>query len=185
MLQITIPKTELWDSAKEEFVNLNECTIVLEHSLVAISKWESKWHKPFLGKKTPKTNDEIRDYIKCMTVTQNVNPLAYSCLTKKNYEDIIAYIDDPMTATTFGESKEKKKRERIITSELIYYWMIQAGVPFECQKWHINRLLTLIHVCSEESKGAMPDRKRQSKGKIASDYASLNAARLKAMRTKG
>lgn len=183
-IPITIPKTELWDTEKEEFVNFKGQTIVLEHSLVAISKWESKWQKPFLTK-GGKTLEEIRDYISCMTVTQNVDPLAYKCLTKKNIDDITAYIDSPMTATTFREEGQKKQNRQIVTSELIYCWMIEAGIPFECQKWHINRLLTLIHVCSEEAKRNNPNAPKQSKQATSRSYAELNAARRKAMNTTG
>lgn len=183
MLPITIPKTEMWDDAKEEFVTVKEQTIVLEHSLVAISKWESKWMKPFLTK-NKKTSEEILDYIRCMTITQNVNPLAYLCLTNKNVEDITNYIESPMTATTFSDKNEKKSRQ-VVTSELIYYWMIESGVPFACEKWHINRLLTLIQVCSAERERMDPNKKKVSKGKRAADYAAMNAARLKALNTKG
>ena len=187
MLKIVIPKAELWDSKKEEFIYLKEQTISLEHSLVAISKWESKWNKPFLSRKEEKTKEELKDYIQCMTISQNVDPLAYSCLTKQNYDEIVAYIDAPMTATTFGKKNDKKPNNRVVTSELIYYWMIQAGIPFECQKWHINRLLTLIQVCSEENSAADKSKNssRAAKQQRAVDYAALNAARLKAMNTKG
>lgn len=184
MLQILIPKTELWDSSKDEFVTVKEQTITLEHSLVAISKWESKWMKPFLSKGR-KTIDEIRDYIRCMTITQNVDPNVYLCLTNDNIAEISKYIESPMTATTFSD-KEKKPSKQIITSELVYYWMIEAGVPFECQKWHINRLLTLIQVCGAERERLNPSNKSKiSKGKRAADYAALNSARLKALNTKG
>lgn len=185
MLPITIPKTELWDDKKEEFVIVKEQTIFLEHSLVAISKWESKWMKPFLVK-GKKTTEELRDYIRCMTITQNVDPLVYSCLTVENVDAITAYIESPMTATTFSDTKKNSSSRQIITSELIYYWMIEAGVPFECQKWHINRLLTLIQVCGAERERLDPSRKTKvNKGKRAADYASLNASRLKALNTKG
>lgn len=185
MLQVTIPKKELWDNEKEEFVYFKGQTIALEHSLVAISKWESKWQKPFLVKDR-KTTEELLDYVRCMTITQNVDPLCYAALTNKNVEDIVAYIDSPMTATTFSDKNKKPPRRRIITSELIYYWMIEAGIPFECQKWHINRLLTLIQVCGAEREILSKENKPQrSKGSIASDYAAMNAARKKALNTKG
>lgn len=185
MLQVTIPKKELWDNKKEEFVYFKGQTIALEHSLVAISKWESKWQKPFLTN-NKKTTEELLDYIKCMTITQNVDPTCYLALSAKNVEDIVAYIDSPMTATTFSDKNEKSHKKRIITSELIYYWMIEAGVPFECQKWHINRLLTLIQVCGAEREAATKGNKpTKSKGKLAADYAAMNAARKKALNTKG
>ena len=185
MLPVTIPERELWDSAKDEFVNFKGQTIVLEHSLVSISKWESRWQKAFLEKGS-KTPEELRDYIRCMTITQNVNPLAYLCLTKQNIDDITSYIDSPMTATTFSDTDKKSNRKQKITSELIYYWMIEAGIPFECEKWHINRLLTLIRVCSAERERLDPSKKNKiPKGKQAMNYAELNRARLKAHNTKG
>lgn len=180
MLQITIPGMEFWDSKKYEFVYLDEKTLQLEHSLVSISKWESKWHKPFLLK-TEKTTEEILDYIKCMTITQNVHPDVYLRLTKDNVDEIKAYIENPMTATTFSEETMSKGGREIVTSELIYYWMVTLGIPSEYQKWHINRLLTLIRVCNV--KNAPP--KKRSKRDIMSRNAALNAARRKQYNTRG
>lgn len=180
MLQIKIPATEFWDENKEEFVtNTEEQTLQLEHSLVSISKWESKWNKPFLNR-SDKTTEEVLDYIKCMTITQNVKDETYERLTSKNIEDINEYISAPMTATTFHNKNQGISRETI-TSELIYYWMISLNIPMECQKWHINRLLTLIRVCNV--KNTPP--KKMNKREIASHYASLNAARRKQFNSNG
>lgn len=151
MLKIIIPPTELWDETKEEFVTFKGKTLTLEHSLVSLSKWESKWCKPFVSNRD-KTLEETIDYIKCMTLTQNVSDDVYKYLTNENINEIDKYIDAPMTATWFSESKDKSGNQRQVTSELIYYWMIALNIPFECQKWHLNRLLTLIRVCTEESK---------------------------------
>lgn len=180
MLQITIPAVELWDDVSERFIEWDEMTIQLEHSLISLSKWESKWHKPFLAK-GDKTNEEILDYIKCMTITPNVRPEAYACLTKDNIQKIREYIDDSMTATTFSEDKTSKPSREIVTAELIYFWMISFNIPIEFQKWHLNRLMTLIRVC--EIKNRPP--KKRSKKDIASQYASLNAARRKQLNTRG
>jgi hypothetical protein len=152
----------------------------LEHSLVSLSKWESKWNKPFLSKDF-KTHEETLDYIKCMTINQNIDPDVYNGLTSEHITMINNYIESPMTATTFSDSKQNKSNREIITSELIYYWMIALNIPFECQKWHLNRLLTLIRVCN--IKNAPP--KKMSKRATASQYAALNAARRKQMNTKG
>lgn len=179
MLQITIPKQELFNDETQEFVSTKETTIQLEHSLVSLSKWEAKWNVPFLGK-GEKTIEQTLDYIKCMTITQNVNPLVYSCLTNKNIEDINDYIDAPMTATTFGQSNQPPNRE-IVTSEVIYYWMIALNIPMECQKWHLNRLLTLIRVCN--IKNTPP--KKMSRSEILNRNAALNAARRKKLNSKG
>ena len=180
MLQITIPAVNLWDEKNEVFVELKEQTLQLEHSLVSLSKWESKWGKPFLSK-DKKTEEETIDYVRCMTITQNVNPDIYLYLTEDNYNQINKYIDDPMTATTFCEDKTTKNNREIITSELIYYWMIALNIPFECQKWHINRLLTLIKVCNIKNQ---PPKKR-SRREIMSRNAALNQARRQQLNTRG
>lgn len=181
MLRIEIPLTqECWDEEKQEFVDSKTQTLQLEHSLVSLSKWESKWCKPFFST-NDKTYEEVLDYIKCMTLTQNVKPEAYNYLTEKNITEINNYINAPMTATTFNETSTKGRGRDIITSELIYYWMIAFNIPVEFQKWHINRLLTLIRVCEIKNS---PGKKMSSK-EITSQYAALNAARKKKLNTKG
>lgn len=180
MLTITIPATELFDERNQTFIQTKEQTLQLEHSLVSLSKWESKWNKPFLSNE-PKTIEQTIDYIKCMTITQNVNPDVYTFLSRSNIEEINKYIESPMTATTFNERSNNNGKKEIITSELIYYWMISFNIPMECQKWHLNRLLTLIRVCNV--KNTPP--KKMSKREITSQYASLNAARKQKMNTKG
>ena len=180
MLQITIPAVELWDERKQEFITTKEQTLQLEHSLVSISKWESKWCKPFLSKQE-KTFEETLDYIKCMTITQNVDPEVYNYLTNENIEEINKYIEAPMTATYFSDDKTAKSSREQITAELIYYWMIALNIPFECQKWHLNRLLTLIKVCNIKNQPP----KKLSKKEIMSRNAALNAARRKQLNTKG
>ena len=180
MLRITIPATEQWDESKEEFVYTKEKTLQLEHSLVSLSKWESKWCKPFLF--TPdKTDEEVTDYIRCMTLTQNVDPEVYNCLTVENIREIDEYIRSPQTATTFKETKTSKRNQEIVTAEIIYYWMSALQIPFECRKWHLNRLLTQIRVNS--IKNAPPS--KVSKRETISQYAALNAARKKQLNTKG
>lgn len=180
MLRITIPATELWDESKEEFINIKEQTLQLEHSLVSLSKWESKWCKPFLSKQE-KTQEQIIDYVRCMTITQNVNPEIYKYLSRDNLKQINDYIDAPMTATWFSEDKNKKGNNNQITSEIIYYWMIAFNIPFECQKWHLNKLMTLIRVC--DIKNQSP--KKRSQKEIMSRNAALNAARRKRLNSKG
>ena len=181
MLQLVIPLSpEGWDEKTEQFVEAKTQTLQLEHSLVSLSKWESKWEKPFLSK-AEKSYEEILDYIKFMTISKNVNPEVYSRLTQSNIRDINKYIEAPMTATTFSNDKNQAKNREVITAELIYYWMIALNIPFECQKWHLNRLLTLIRVCNIKNS---PPRK-MSKKDIASRNAQLNAARKKRLNTKG
>lgn len=180
MLRITIPAQELWDSDKQEFIYTKEQVLQLEHSLVSVSKWEAKWCKTFLSKKE-KTYEETVDYIKCMTITQNVDPDVYNYLTEENMKEIDNYISAPMTATWFSDERTGSANNEQVTSELIYYWMIALNVPFECQKWHLNRLLTLIRVCNIKNKPP----KKMSKSEIMSRNAALNAARRKQLGTKG
>lgn len=177
MLTITIPETELYDEIRNEFKIVKEQKLVLEHSLVSLSKWESKWHKPFLGK-DPKTHEETIDYIRCMTVN-SVDPIVYQCISYKNIDQINKYIEDPMTATTIKD--QKKGKPEVITAEIIYYWMVALQIPFECQKWHLNKLLTLINVVNIKNKPS----KKMSKKEVMSRNTSLNAARRKALHSKG
>ena len=171
---------EGWDEEKEEFVPPKEQTLQLEHSLVSLSKWEAKWKKPFLSNKD-KTYEEVVDYIKCMTLTKNVDPTVYDYLDKRNVDDIIKYIHDPMTATTSTERGPKRISREIITSEVIYYWMIAFNIPPEYQKWHLNRLMMLIRVCSEKNNPP----KKMSRAETMRRNAALNAARRKQHNTRG
>lgn len=181
MLQITIRPFELWDEVKQEFISYKKAQVLqLEHSLISISKWEQKWHKAFLSK-NDKTYEETIYYIQCMTLTQNVDPISYYFISDDDMNRINEYISDSMTATFFMEDKKPARSSEVVTSELIYYWMIALGIPFECQKWHLNRLLTLIKVC--QIKNAPP--KKRSKRDIMAQNAALNAARRKRLNTKG
>lgn len=182
MLTITIPLAEeQWDEEKQEFISGKEQTLVLEHSLLSLSKWESKYCKPFLSK-DEKTFEETLDYIRFMTITRNVDPSVYNRLTVSNIEEINQYIASPQTATTISESGSSKASREIVTSELIYYWMISLQIPIdECQKWHLNRLLTLIRVCSIKNQPP----KKKGKRAVANQYAALNAARRKQLNSKG
>lgn len=180
MLQIKIPGIDGWDERTEQFVTLPDTTIVLEHSLISISKWESKWHIPFLGK-DDKTPEQINDYIKCMTITPNVKDDVYDRITREQVETIMAYINDSMTATTISQRGGRRASREIVTSELIYYWMVALQIPFECQKWHINRLMMLIQICNVKNE---PD-KKMSKRSAMQQNAALNAARRQKAHSRG
>ena len=181
MLQINIPiSPEGWDEKKREFIEPKTVTLQLEHSLISISKWESKWHKPFISKKE-KTLEETIDYIKCMTLTQNVKPEVYDHITNEIIEQINEYVGDSMTATTFSNRGNKGSNREILTNEVLYYDMITYGIPFECQKWHLNHLITLIRVCAEKNNPG----KKMSKSQVMSRNAALNAARRKKLNSKG
>jgi hypothetical protein len=150
--------------------------------LVAIAKWESKWHVAFLDDKVEKTNEMMIDYIRCMTISQNVDPQIYYHLPQNVMEEINNYIGDPMTATVFNDFGNKGiNRGEFVTNELIYYWMIAQNIPLECEKWHFNRLMTLIRICGEKNK----DPKKMNKRDILNRNRALNEARKKAHKTRG
>lgn len=176
MLRIVVPICpEGWDVKTETFVQPKFAVLELEHSLVSISDWESKWNKPFFSK-NEKTDEETMDYIKCMTLTENVDPDVYNHITKENVDEIYKYINASMTATTFSKDQTGgKSNKEIITSEIIYYWMVSLNIPVEFQHWHINRLMTLIMVCNIKNS----PKKKMSKKDIAAHNAALNEARRK------
>lgn len=184
MLQITIPDREFFDEKRNEFVTVKGQTLQLEHSLISLAKWEAKWNKAYLTKKE-KTTEEVIDYIRCMTLNKNVDPNVYLALTEQNINEIVEYINEPMTATKFRDDHGVGKRlgagADTTTAELIYYWMVTFNIPFECQKWHLNRLITLIKVCSVKSQPP----KKMSKSDIMRQNAELNAARRKKFHSKG
>lgn len=181
MLSLKIPKTEYYDEEKNEFVTVNEQVLKLEHSLISISKWESKYCKPFLTK-VPKTIEETLYYIECMNTNPRSDPRVYLSITNEMMDEINAYIDAPMTATTISNPGSGRGKKEQLTSELIYYYMIEAGVPIELEKWHLNRLLTLLNVIGIKRD---PHAKKMSKGQVMRHNASLNAARRRAMHSKG
>ena len=180
MLTITIPEQELFNELTNEFVSTKARTIQLEHSLVSISKWESKWEKPYITREE-KTREEAIDYIRCMTITQNVSPYVYTALGDENIQKIDKYINARMTATTINRKQGGGKSNEIVTSEVIYSWMISLGIPPEYEKWHLNRLLTLIEVCSIREQPP----KKMSTRDIMSRNAALNAARRRRLNSKG
>lgn len=183
MLRVEIPGQEYFDEKNEIFIDTPSVVLDLEHSLLSISKWEAKWKKPFLSKKTEKTYEESIDYIRCMTINRSVPNEAYLHIPKKIMQRIDVYINDSNTATWFSNQQQGNGRmtSEAITSELIYYWMIAHGIPFECQKWHINRLLTLIRICNIKS--GKP--KKMSARDAAAQRKSLNAQRRAAMHSRG
>lgn len=180
MLCINIPDIEFYNEEIEEFFYYKGENLQLEHSLVSLSKWESKWHKPFLGKEQ-KTTAETIDYIRCMTINKNVDPNIYDYIPDKTFNLIIDYVDDSMTATWFTDLPGQKKNREVVTAEIIYYWMISLSIPSEYEKWHLNRLLTLIRVCNEKNK---PPKKMGRKEMLAQRHA-LNQARRAKLNSKG
>lgn len=188
-ITITVPEKEFFNEETQKFINIKETKLVLEHSLLSVSKWEAKWKKPFLVEKALDTNEKILDYFRCMTIQPaNVDPLVYLAMTVDNVQDIMNYINDPMTATWFGEDKNDKKKtfkgrkpkKEILTSEVIYWQMIALQIPIEFQKWHLNRLTTLIRVCNAKN-----NPEKMSKKDILAQNAALNKARRAKMHSKG
>ena len=179
-ITITIPGKDLYDAATGRFITTKDTTLTMEHSLISLSKWESKWHKPYLTQ-TQKSEEEILDYLRCMCLDKNVDPNIFYGLDAKTYKRITEYIADPMTATTIKRRDQRPNRE-IITSELIYFWMSSLTIPFSpCEKWHLNRLLTLIEVASIKNQ---PPKKMGAK-EWASQRAALNAQRRAKYHTRG
>jgi hypothetical protein len=180
MLTIVVPGPEMYDEKATEFVTEGDFTLELEHSLVSLSKWESNNEVPFLGK-TEKTSEQVLDYIRCMTLTPKVPEEIFSRLSKENLDAINEYLDAKMTATWFNEPPGAPQSREVITSELIYYWMVTFDIPFECQHWHLNRLFTLIRVCNIKS--AKP--RKMSRAEIGARNRELNARRKAQLGTTG
>ena len=178
MLEILVPGKEYFDEDKNEFVYSKPTKLSLEHSLISLSKWESKWKKPFLS--SDKTTEETIDYVRCMTLTQNVQPEVYMSLSSDNIQAVVDYIEDPMTATKINRNG-KSLRGETITAELIYCWMVILNIPFECQKWHLNKLMTLVEICSIKNQ----PQKKMSRNEILRQNRELNAARRAKYKTRG
>ncbi len=178
MLKLQVDETTLWNEKEERFIEIPKTTLQLEHSLVSLSKWESKWHKAFL--QTQLTTEETLDYVKCMIMNNNVDSDVVYGLSDENILEIKDYISNPMTATWFTDNNKKESSE-VVTSEIIYYWMISLQIPFECQKWHLNRLLTLIRVCNEKN----APKKNMSKREIAERNRILNEQRKARYKSRG
>jgi hypothetical protein len=180
MLTIVVPGVEMFDDQSQEFISKDDVTLELEHSLVSLSKWESKYEKPFLSAEE-KTEEEMFWYIKAMALDDKIPPGVFDKLSSENVKAIDAYINAKMTATTFGDEKDQPRGRERITSELVYYWMIALHIPFECQHWHFNRLLSLIKICNVKN---APE-KKLSPGEIAARNRSLNAQRKAKLGTSG
>lgn len=180
MLEVLVPGGEFYNERTNEFIYTKDTKLVLEHSLASVSKWEAQWKKPFLSTHD-KTRKETLSYIKCMTLNE-VDDLVYSSLTGTQIKQINDYINDPMTATTISKGPNSGKPNRkIITSEVIYFQMATFQIPFETDRWHLNRLLMLIQVCAEENQ----TQKKMNPSQIAKQNRQLNAARRKAHHTRG
>lgn len=184
MLTVQVQSPEAFDDNKGFFREV-DFALDLEHSLVSLSKWESKHQIPFLGSKG-KTDEQVLDYVKFMTISPDVSPEIYEHLTQANYDEITNYINLKMTATWFAETpgSATKNRQEVITAEVIYYWLIALNIPFEVQTWHLNRLITLVKVCNEKNKPA-DAKKPKMNGDRAAQRRALNEARRREHKTTG
>lgn len=180
MLKLIINQKDYYDELTSEFVKLNGQTIELEHSLLSLSKWESIYQIPFLGPE-PKTSEQVMTYIKCMVLTPDVDESIFQHFTQEDLDKIDKYINSKESATTFGIMPQQKGPGEVITSELIYYWMVAFNIPFECEKWHINRLFSLVRICN--IKNSKP--KKMSRHEIAEQNRALNEQRKKQYNTTG
>lgn len=179
MLRLEVITEEGYDESSEQFVAASSRILELEHSLLSLSKWESKWCVPFLSTNS-KTEEQTLDYIRMMYLRGEFPEDIWTKLEPKHYDQIREYIDAPMTATTFNDKKAKASRE-IVTAELIYYWMIALGIPFECQEWHLNKLLTLVKVCNIKNS----PKQKMSAADSAQQRQQLNEERRRATGSRG
>lgn len=180
MLTITIPETELYDEKTNTFFTTQKKTIKLEHSLISASLWEAKWKRCFTSK-PPSTAEETIDYIKCMCLDKNIDDLVFRAIPMEEYQKVLDYIADPMTATKITDRSNSRGNSEQLTTEVIYFYMTAFNIPFSCEKWHLNRLLTLIKVCSIKNGGDQ----KMGKHDIMNQNKALNAARRAKMHSKG
>lgn len=188
MYKLHVQGRRFFNEANNKFIVVNSCVLKLEHSLLSIAEWETKWQIPFIESDNPylkkpewkKTPENMLDYIRCMTINKDVDPLVYSCITQEDVKKVFDYINNPMSASFFNDKKEEKSHSsKVTTSEYLYAKMTNLGIPFSCEKWHLNRLLNLIRMASEMEAESMGGGKKNGKMKTAREWAALNAARRK------
>lgn len=182
MLRLTIPKTELWNETTSTFEYTEEVVVDLEHSLVSLSKWESFYEKPFLSEE-PKTREETRYYIGCMCLGEFPSDLTLSRITDAQIQEVDDYISKRHTATWFNEPKTsyRQTNKTVVTAEVIYYWMVSLQIPFECEYWNLNRLITLVRVINNKNQ----PQKKMSRNEAMTQARRLNEERKQQYNTRG
>jgi hypothetical protein len=176
MLEIDVATEESYDEDRSKFVVTDSYRVQLEHSLVSASKWEARWEKAFLGKED-KTQEETLSYVKLMILNDNLPPGVFQKLVENHLEQVQTYISAPMTATKLRNDPNSAQSRETITTELIYYWMISLNVPVQFERWHLNRLITLIRVINFKNS----PKKKMS----AAERKALNRQRLAKHKTRG
>jgi len=182
MLTVIVSGDEIFNEETSEFSSVGDFVLELEHSLLSLSKWESKFEKPFLGK-DEKTAEELMWYVRAMILNPIYPSDLFARLSRENLDEINAYIESKQSATTFGHMPEHRTRGRAetITSELIYYWLVAFNIPFETETWHLNRLFSLIRICNiKQSKPT-----KMSRNEVAQRNRELNAQRRAQLGTSG
>lgn len=186
-LPLYVPGCDLWDSKKEEFITVKPIHLLMEHSLISISKWETKWKVPFIEGPNPKSREKTEemwlDYFRCMVISpKEPDPMIFKALPASAREEIVKYINDPATASSVREDKSAPGPKEQVTSELVYFWMINYGIPSEYDRWHFNRLIMLIRICQRKTASAAPNGGKKGSGFNKGGAQSIENARISAAR---
>lgn len=182
-ITIKIKKQELYDETNERFIELqSDYELVLEHSLISISKWESKWHKLYFDDKEKKSREEVLDYVRCMNTKYDTPDYVYNALSTENFEAIAKYIDDPSTATKLPNIESERSNRERLSSELLYYYMFKLNIPKDCEKWHINRLLVLLEIFGIKDGN---ENKKLSRAELIARNKAINAKNRARFNSKG
>lgn len=181
MFTIKIPPLEIFDDELEEFRQFGADEITFEHSLYTIARYEEATHKPYYD--TRSDEDNLFSYMPYMAIKPPKDPSAFFRIPQDELAKLKSWMEDSHTATWFSKDDDNSPEREIVTAELIYYWMTEYRIPFECERWHINRLMTLIQVCAR--KKSPP--KQKSQAEIIREHRALNQKRRaeRAARKKG
>lgn len=180
MITIYVDGFEIWYEETQSFQSFEPRFIRMEHSLAAIAKWEGKWKKPYMStlEMYAKTPEEQIDYFRCMML-DDVDPRYINHIPTSELKKLQEYMEDTHTAARFSDKPGKGKKMGLsktgedITAETVYYQMTQLNIPFECENWNVNRLLSLINYCAKKQQP--PD--KMSEKEVIRRNAELNKIR--------